>query len=128
MLPIWPFAIVRRVKRTAAILATVFLLALAAYAADVTGTWNANVDLGSVKGSFTFVLKQDGEKLTGLCSSATGDADLTGTIKDNKISFDASDPAATIHFEGTVMSDGTGMEGTCDYGGQLSGTFKATKK
>jgi hypothetical protein len=37
---------VRRVKRLAAILTTLVLASLTAYAADVTGTWHATVDLG----------------------------------------------------------------------------------
>lgn len=115
-------------QRLSRILATVILLSLAAYAADVSGTWNAKVDLGGQGGSPTFVLKQDGEKLTGTYSGALGDAPLTGTIKGDKISFDFSVQDNKIHYEGTVNADGTAMEGTCDYGGQASGTFKAEKK
>jgi hypothetical protein len=122
-----PSAIVQRVKKLLLITATVFMLSLSAFAANVTGTWNAKVDLGSQTGSPTFVLKQDGEKLTGTYSGALGDAPLTGTIKDNKISFDFTVQDNNIHYEGTVNTDGTQMEGTCDYGGQASGTFKATK-
>jgi hypothetical protein len=104
------------------------MLSLSAFAAsNVTGTWNAKVDLGSQTGAPTFVLKQDREKVTGTYNGALGDAPVTGTIKDNKISFDFTVQDNKIHYEGTVNSDGTQMEGTCDYGGQASGTFKATK-
>lgn len=116
-------------KKLASILATLILMSLAAYAASsVTGTWNAKVDLGGQGGSPTFVLKQDGEKLTGTYSGALGDAPLTGTIKDGKIAFDFNIQDNKIHYEGTVSADGSKMEGTCDYGGQASGTFKAEKK
>lgn len=114
-------------KRRAAILATVVVLSLAAYAVDVTGTWNAKVDLGGQGGSPAFVLKQDGEKLTGTYTGALGDAPITGTVKDNKISFEFETSGAKIQYQGTLNSDGTSMEGTCDYGGQASGTFKAQK-
>jgi hypothetical protein len=123
-----PFDILRRVRKLSFILATVIGLSLMAYAAtNVAGTWNATVDLGGQGGTPTFVLKQDGEKLTGTYSGALGDADLTGTLKGDKISFDFEVQGAKVHYEGTVNADGTKMEGTCDYGGQASGTFKATK-
>jgi len=85
------------------------------------------VDLGGQGGSPTFVLKQDGEKLTGTYSGALGDAPLTGTVKGDKISFDFEVQGAAIRYEGTVNSSATVIEGTCDYGGQASGTFKATR-
>jgi hypothetical protein len=123
-----PFDILRRVRKLSFILATVIGLSLMAYAAtDVTGTWNATVDLGGQGGTPTFTLKQDGEKLTGTYSGALGDADLTGTLKGDKIAFDFEVQGAKIHYEGKVNADGTKMEGTCDYGGQASGTFTATK-
>jgi hypothetical protein len=121
---------VRRVKKLSAVLLTLvvlFVLSLAAYAANVSGTWNATVDLGGQGGTPNFVLKQDGEKLTGTYSGALGDAPITGTIKGEKVAFDFSVQDNKIHYEGTVNADGTKMEGTCDYGGQASGTFKATK-
>jgi len=122
-----PFDIVRRVKKLSLNLATVLVLSLAAYAANITGTWNASVNLGSQGGSPTFVLKQDGEKLTGTYSGALGDSDLTGTVKGNKVTWDFDVQGNKIHYEGTVNADGTQMEGTCDYGGQASGTFTAKK-
>jgi len=115
-------------RKLTAVLALSFFASLAAYGADVTGTWNAKVDLGGQGGSPTFVLKQDGEKLTGTYSGALGDADLTGTLKGARISFDFEVQGAKIHYEGTVNAHATAMEGTCDYAGQASGTFKATKK
>jgi autotransporter translocation and assembly factor TamB len=123
-----PFDILRPVKKLSLILALLVALSLAAYAAtNVSGTWNATVDLGGQGGSPTFVLKQDGEKLTGNYTGALGDAALTGTVKGDKISFDFDVQGNKIHYEGTVNADGAKMEGTCDYGGQASGTFKATK-
>ena len=115
------------VKKLSAVLATVIVLSLAAYATDITGTWNAQVDLGGQSGAPTFVLKQDGEKLTGTYSGALGDAPLKGTIKGDKVTFDFDAQGAAVHYEGTVNADGTEMKGTCDYGGQASGTFTAKK-
>jgi autotransporter translocation and assembly factor TamB len=109
------------------ILGIMAVLTLTVFAVNISGTWNAKVDLGGQGGTPTFVLKQDGERLTGTYTGALGDAPLTGTIKADKIAFDFTVQGNKIHYEGTVNSDGTKMEGTCDYGGQASGTFTATK-
>lgn len=102
-------------------------LSAAMLAADVTGTWNAQVKLGDQGGSPSFVLKQDGDKLTGTYSGALGDAPLHGSIKGNEVSFDFEAQGAAVHYAGKLSPDGTKIEGTCDYGGQASGTFTATK-
>jgi hypothetical protein len=122
-----PFDIVRHVKKLFPILVTVVVLSLAAYAATISGTWNAKVDLGGQAGTPTFVLKQDGEKLTGTYSGALGEAPLTGTVKGNAVTFDFDAQGAQVHYEGKLNTDSTQMEGTCDYGGQASGTFTAKK-
>jgi hypothetical protein len=119
--------IVRGMRKAPAILATVVLLAASLFAADVTGTWNATVDLGGQGGTPTFVLKQDGEKLTGTYSGALGEAPLHGTIKGNEIVFDFDVQGAAVHYAGKLDADGKKMQGTCDYGGQASGTFTASK-
>ena len=104
-----------------------FLLAASLFAADVTGTWNATVDLGGQVGTPTFVLKQDGEKLTGTYNGALGEAPLHGTIKGSDITFDFEVQGAAVHYAGKLDADGKTMKGTCDYGGQASGTFTVTK-
>lgn len=114
-------------KRLSAIVATIVVMSLAAYAASVSGTWDAKVDLGGQGGTPTFVLKQDGEKLTGTYSGALGEAPLTGTVKGSTVTFDFDVQGAKVHYEGKLNADGTEMEGTCDYGGQASGTFTAKK-
>ena len=104
------------------------LLTAAMLAVDITGTWNATVDLGGQGGTPTFVLKQDGEKLTGTYSGALGESNVTGTIKGKEVAFDFEVQGAAVHYKGTLDADGKTMKGTCDYGGQASGTFTATKK
>ncbi len=120
----------RGMKRAPAILATsitVILLAASAFAADVTGTWKATVNLGDQTGSPTFVFKQDGEKLTGAYSGALGEAQLSGTVKGNDIAFDFEAAGITVHYAGKLSADGKKIEGTVDYGGQASGTFTASR-
>ena len=115
-------------KRAFAILATIVLFATLLFAADLTGTWNAKVQLGDQSGSPTFVLKQDGEKLTGTYSGALGDAPIKGTVKGNEVTIDFEASGVQIHYAGKVDSDGRTIKGTVDYGGQASGTFVATRK
>jgi hypothetical protein len=115
------------IRKGFAILATALFLAASLYAADVTGTWNAKVDLGGQAGSPTFVLKQDGEKLTGTYAGALGEAPLHGTVKGNDVAFEFEASGAAIKYAGKLDASGKKMEGTVDYGGQASGTFTATK-
>ncbi|HEY6348693.1 MAG TPA: hypothetical protein VI636_04710 [Candidatus Angelobacter sp.] len=116
-------------KKSLLLLPALFLLAATAFAVDLTGTWNAKVELGGGQsGSPTFTLKQDGEKLTGTYSGALGDAPIKGTVKGNEVTIDFEASGAEIHYAGKVDNEGKKMEGTVDYGGQASGTFTATKK
>jgi len=116
-------------KKASAIPALVILFTASALAIDLTGTWNAKVELSTGQsGSPTFVLKQDGEKLTGTYSGALGDAPIKGTLKGNDVTIDFEVSGAQIHYAGRVDKDGKQIEGTVDYGGQASGKFTATKK
>jgi hypothetical protein len=115
-------------KKPLVLLAAVTLLAVTVFAADLSGTWNAAVTTSGGSGNPTFVLKQDGDKLTGTYAGQFGNAPVTGTVKgsDVTIAFEVSGTKAT--YTGKVDSAGTKIEGTCDYGGEASGTFTATKK
>lgn len=115
-------------KKASAILAVVTLTAALLFAADLTGTWNATVKLGDQGGSPTFVLKQDGNKLTGTYSGALGEAPIKGTVKGDAVTIDFDASGAAVHYEGKVDKSGNKIEGTVDYGGQASGTFTATRK
>jgi hypothetical protein len=115
-------------KKALACLAAVVLFSLSLFALDVTGTWNAKVNVGDQQGSPTFVLKQEGSTLTGTYSGALGEAPIKGTVKGNEVTIDFEAQGAQIHYAGKVDSGGTKMSGTVDYGGQASGTFTATKK
>jgi hypothetical protein len=106
------------------VLAAVLLLA----GTDVTGKWSAKVDLGGQTGAPTFILKQEGAKLSGTYSGFYGESPLTGTVKGNKVSWDFDASGAQIHYVGNVSADGKKIQGTVDYGGQASGTFTATRE
>jgi hypothetical protein len=115
-------------KKPLIVLAAVALLAATVFAADLSGTWNATVTLDAGSGTPTLELKQDGDKLTGTYSGQLGTASLTGTVKGDQVTFSFAVQGASVTYKGKVDSTGKKIEGTCDYGGQASGTWVATKK
>jgi hypothetical protein len=99
----------------------------AALAADISGTWQANVTMSTGQsGSPTFVFKQSGSTLSGTYSGAFGNAPVTGSVSGNSIRFSFGSGAQGARYVGTIA--GNTMRGTVDYGGQASGTFTATKQ
>jgi|SRR5580658_1919456 hypothetical protein len=115
-------------KKPLILFAAVALLAATALAADLTGTWNVTVTLDAGSGTPTFELKQAGDKLTGTYTGQLGSADITGTVKDNDVTMNFVVQGANVVYKGKIDSTGKKMEGTCDYGGQASGTWVGTKK
>src|SRR5215831_16223080 len=99
---------------------------------DVTGKWAFTVQTDAGTGTPTVTLKQDGEKLTGHYSSQTlGEADLTGTLKGNKIDFsfnaDLQGNKLEVKYSGTVESKDS-MKGTLDIAGLGGGSFTAKRQ
>src|SRR5947209_19262047 len=96
-------------------LCLLFLSVITAFAADISGTWNAQVETDAGNGSPKFVLKQDGEKLTGTYSGALGEANVTGTVKgqDVRIEFNVG---AAIVYTGKLDDSGKTITGKCDLG------------
>jgi hypothetical protein len=112
-------------------LATIFTLCILsaglAVAADITGKWTANVVLNAGSGAPTLEFKQDGEKLTGSYHGTFGDAELSGTVKGNKVEFTFGNDTAKAVYTGTLEGGATKMSGTVDYGQLGTGTFTAQK-
>src|SRR5262245_36038081 len=99
---------------------------------DVTGKWLFTVQTDAGTGEPTVTLKQDGEKLTGHYSSQVlGEADLTGTVKGQKIEFtftaNAQGTSLEVKYSGTIESKDA-LKGTVDLGGLGSGTFTAKRQ
>src|ERR1035437_7653096 len=106
-------------KTSCSILLFLFLTAgfntVSAQTANVTGTWKANIDtpIGLIK--YTFLLKQDGEKLTGMINrendqGVRSDVELTeGKILGNSIAFvetyKTPDNEIRIDHKGTFTAD-----------------------
>ena len=59
----------------------------AAGAADISGTWTFTINKVMSPGTVdvTFVIKQEGEKLSGAYSGPTGEYPITGTVKGDKV-------------------------------------------
>jgi hypothetical protein len=106
-----------------------FLLALAASlasAADVSGKWTFQVETSAGSGTPTFVLKQDGENLSGTYSGALGEAPVKGTVKGDKIEITFEVQGYAIVYSGTVESP-TAMKGAVKLADQATGTWTGKK-
>ena len=80
---------------------------LAAFAADVTGKWTAQVPgrQGQTRET-TFNFKQDGESLTGTVSGQQGDQPIKdGKVTGNSISFVRESQRGKQTFTGTIAGD-----------------------
>ena len=99
--------------------------------ADVAGAWALTVETQGGTGSPSVTFKQDGEKLTGMYSSAVfGEQKVTGTIKGNAITFSfvgsIEGNTMTVTYSGTVEKDT--MKGKVTLGELGEGTFTGKKK
>jgi hypothetical protein len=108
-----------------------FGLPASAAAADITGTWELTIHYPPPDGDFTatYVLKQDGEKITGTYHGLRGPADVTGTIKGNDVVLTVTVPGTrTGRLSGKVKSV-TQMSGTMTMEGmQRQVPWSAEKK
>ena len=85
-------------------------LAVAAFAADVTGKWNAEVQGRNGPRQVTIDLKADGDKLTGTFGGGQMQAEITnGKVEGNNVSFDVvrefNGNKMTMHYTGTLSGD-----------------------
>ncbi|HEY7181079.1 MAG TPA: hypothetical protein VIC84_06655 [Blastocatellia bacterium] len=96
---------------------------------DVTGSWSVTVETEAGSGTPSFTFKQEGEKLTGHYKGLLGEADLTGTVKGDKIEFSFK---VTSQIEGTVTysgeTDGKTIKGKVSLAGVGEGTFSGKKQ
>ncbi len=97
------------------------LTALAAFAADISGTWQLTVETNQGTGNPTVVFQQNGEKLTGTFNSQVfGAAKITGSVKGNEVVFgfegDAGGQTIQVTYKGTIVN-ATAMKGTAVYAG-----------
>ena len=112
--------------RSAVVLVIMLIVASPLYAADVSGKWVFDVRLDAGSGSPSFTFEQEGEKLTGTYSGVAGQADLSGTVRGDTISFQFETNFGTVKYEGTVENRDR-MKGKADYAGQAQGTWTAKR-
>jgi hypothetical protein len=96
---------------------------------DVTGSWSVTVETEAGSGTPSFTFKQDGEKLTGKYKGTFGEADLSGTVKGDKIEFSfkvSGQVDGTITYTGAT--DGKTMKGKVSLAGLGEGTFSGKKQ
>ncbi|HEU0178955.1 MAG TPA: hypothetical protein VFV58_32215 [Blastocatellia bacterium] len=96
---------------------------------DVTGAWTLTVETEAGSGNPGFTFKQEGEKLTGKYKGAFGEADLTGTVKGDKIEFSfkiSGQVEGVITYSGAT--DGKTMKGKVSLAGLGEGTFSGKKQ
>ena len=109
------------------VLLGVILCALTLSAADISGTWSANVELDAGSGTATFVLKQEGASLSGSYSGSLGEAKVTGSVKGDEVewTFETED-AGKVVYKGKLEGVSK-IKGTAEYGQLGKGTFTAEK-
>ncbi len=81
-------------------LAVLPLAALAALAANVTGTWKSAFDSQIGNQKYTFTFKQDGTNLTGKASSEITDRKREADLKEGKVDGDAVSFVELMSFQG----------------------------
>jgi hypothetical protein len=97
-------------------------------AADISGTWSADVALDAGSGTATFVLKQSGDTLSGSYSGALGEAKVTGSIKGDDVEWSFENPeAGKVVYKGKLDGDSK-IKGAVEYGSLGKGSFTASKQ
>ena len=115
--------------------AVVSVLSMIAFAqtgtVNVTGTWIFTVDTSAGAGVPTITLRQDGEKLAGHYSGQLGEADLTGSVKGQDITFTFTVDLQGMKLKNTYTGSIEGndaLKGTVDIAGLAGGTFTAKRQ
>jgi hypothetical protein len=112
---------------------TILLAAAALAGADISGTWRFEVQTDAGTGSPEFVLKQEGEKLSGTYKGMLGEAQVRGTVKgsDVVIEFDTdyTGEKMAVRYTGKLDSPDkmTGKVALGEYTGTFTGTRKEGK-
>ena len=111
------------------------VLSIAAWAADITGTWVGSAAGGGGDFTLTYTFKQDGDKLSGTVTSPQGGEPMpliNCKIDGDKIEFavkvDMGGNAATFGSKGTVKGNEISVTTTNDAGMDFGGEMKLKKQ
>ena len=101
------------------------VLALAASAADVTGTWSGTLKITGPDGqtqddTIHMILKQDGGKLTGTAGPSAGEQlpIEKGVVEGNKVTMEVPIPNGAFKFDMAIEGDHLKGDVTMAAGGQ----------
>ncbi|HEX8186321.1 MAG TPA: hypothetical protein VF747_16265, partial [Blastocatellia bacterium] len=96
--------------------------------AGVAGSWDLTIETPNGKRTIVLVIKQEGDKLTGVMKSPRGERPLdTITVKGSEITFVITQAVQgqnmVMTYKGKV--DKSAMSGDADFGGLATGTWSA---
>lgn len=121
-------------RRSAAFVSvTVALLAAAAWAGDISGTWTGEIQGPNGNIALTYSFKQDGEKLTGTVAGPQGDpiAIDEGKVIGDKVSFSVNvqfNGGTKFVSEGTVKGEEITLTTKSEGGDPLGGPMTLKKQ
>jgi autotransporter translocation and assembly factor TamB len=121
-------------RNFAALAALLALSAVAAWAADITGTWTGSIASPNGDFSLTYTFKQDGAKLTGTVTGPGGDpmplvdCKLDGENISFAVKVDMGGNTATFSSKGTVKGDEMSLKTSNDAGIDMGGDMKLKKQ
>lgn len=103
---------------------------IAAHAGDITGAWSMKVQTSLGSGTPSFILTQQGDKVTGTYKGQLGEAPVSGTVAGNEVhlTFKASGGGQEMQVEYTGMLEGDAMSGKVKLGEFGEGTFRGNKQ
>jgi hypothetical protein len=110
--------------------AALVIWAVAAFAADITGTWTLTVETPGGTRQSTFEFRQDGKNLTGTMHSRMGDTPLTGSINGDDVSFSVTRErdGQQVRIDYSAKVEGAKMTGTVKFGDNGDIPFTAARK
>jgi hypothetical protein len=100
-----------------------------AQSANAAGTWDATLTSPQGTSNVQLILKQDGEKLSGVIKRQRGDTPVEGTTngKDIKLKYAIKFQDNDMLIILTGVLDGAAIKGSADYGGLAEGEFSAKR-
>jgi hypothetical protein len=113
-------------RRILAGAALAFAAAVAWAQANVAGTWGMVVETPAGNGSPSFVLKQDGNQITGTYNGTFGSYPVTGSLDGDMLTLTYNASGTVITYKGKVT--GSKVEGTVDLGGMGQGRFTGSRE
>ena len=94
---------------------------------SVAGEWSITITFISGSANHTAIIRQDGNKLTGVYKGTFKEGVLRGTVKGNTIDFTGylKHEATNVSFHYTGVFDGKTMTGNVDMGEYWKATWTA---